>query len=90
MEGSITSGTHRTVDLVPAFLDALVELDRSAANEILREYQDRISQIKEHTDTLDIEHVEEDEYLFDAPPERAYWMSPGAIATVARSPCGCV
>ncbi|HMM21473.1 MAG TPA: hypothetical protein PKA10_12205 [Selenomonadales bacterium] len=36
--GSISHGTHRLEDLIPAFMDALKELDEAAAARLIQEY----------------------------------------------------
>lgn len=78
-EGPISSGTHRTVDLVPVFLDTLTDLDRAAAAEILREFHTRIEQIRAHDDILDIDYEDGDSDLMNALEEALNDAAPDGL-----------
>ena len=64
--GSVISGTHRLVDLVPAFMDVLEQLDSDSAAQIRAEYSDVLDAIDAHTGVLDVEVGEEGSFLLDA------------------------
>lgn len=63
--GSIIFGTHRLVDLVPAFLDALDGLNPNAADRIRAEYADVLDAIDAHTGELDVDVGEDGTFLVE-------------------------
>lgn len=64
--GTIISGSHRLVDLVPAFLNVLEQLDADSAARIRAEYSDVLDAIDAHTGVLDVEVGEDGSHLVEA------------------------
>lgn len=64
--GTIISGTHRLVDLVPAFLAELDKLDPDVSASIRAEYSDVLDAIDAHTGVLDVDVGEDGTYLVEA------------------------
>lgn len=65
IHGTIISGTHRVVDLVPVFLTVLHHLDADAATKIRFEYSDALDAIDAHTGPLDVDLGEDGAFLVD-------------------------
>lgn len=63
--GSIIFGTHRLVDLVPAFMDALDSLNPDAAARIRAEYAEVLDAIDAHTGVLDVDVGEDGTFLVE-------------------------
>lgn len=67
--GTVSHGTMRTVDLVPAFLGVLRELSIVRYNKIETSWRRRLQQIDDHKrrcrDTVDIPWEEDDDLLMD-------------------------
>jgi hypothetical protein len=61
--GSISHGTHRTVDLVPAFLDVLRDLDPSAAAIVDEDYSGQLREIYGHAKNASDDYVDGDAEL---------------------------
>lgn len=63
--GSVISGTHRIVDLVPAFMDVLEQLDSDSAARIRAEHVDVLDAIDAHNGVLDVDVGEDGNFLVE-------------------------